>query len=108
MLSLFSNIPQFGQQAAIQTYVDVFCLRETFKLYTVDESKDIMQKILKLVPSGSFEQNKTLMTTLISKFQKEMEPYIAVFQQQPPLSSVSVSFSISNSQSKQEPQNTNK
>jgi hypothetical protein len=89
LFSLFSNVPQFGQQAAIQTYVDVFCLRETFKVYANDESKEVMQKIIKLIPTNSFEQNKTLMTKLISDFQKGMQPYIAVFQQQPPASSLS-------------------
>ena len=95
LLLLFSNIPQFGQQPAIQTYIDVFCLREVFKVYTVDESKEIIQKILKLIPTNSFEQNKSLMTSLISQFQKDMEPYIVVFHAQPPISSVTVSFSTS-------------
>ena len=53
LLTLFSNIPQFGQQPAIQTYIDVFCLREVFKVYTVDESKEIIAKILKLIPTNS-------------------------------------------------------
>lgn len=92
LLVLFSNVPQFGQQAAVQTYVDLFCLRETFKLYTTEESKELIQKMLKLVPSNSFEQYKSLMTKLITEFQKGMQPYIAVFQQQPPQSSVSLSF----------------
>ena len=93
LLKLFTNVPSFGQQAAIQTYVDIFCLRETFKQYTSDESKELIQQILKLIPSSSFEQNKALMTKLISEFQKTMLPYIAVMQQAPPTSSISVSFS---------------
>ena len=104
LLLLFSNIPQFGQQPAIQTYVDVFCLREVFKLYTVDESKEIIQKILKLIPTNSFEQNKSLMTTLISQFQKDMEPYIVVFHATPPVSSVSVSFNNNNNSNQSETQ----
>jgi hypothetical protein len=92
LLSLFSNVPHFGQQAAIQTYIDIFCLRDTFKVYTVDESKELIQKILKLIPSSSFEKNKSLMSKLISEFQKTMQPYNAVLQQTPPPSSVTVSF----------------
>ena len=80
LLSLFSNVPQFGQQAAVQAYVDIFCLRDAFKLYTVDESKDLVQKILKLIPSQSFEQHKTLMTKLISDFLTNMQPFIVVFK----------------------------
>jgi hypothetical protein len=97
LLVLFTNIPQFGQHPAIQTYIDVFCLREVFKVYTVDESKEIITKILKLIPTNSIESNKTLMSTIISKFQKDMEPYIVVFHAQPPASSVSVSFTSSSS-----------
>ena len=92
LLTLFSNIPHFGQQPAIQTYIDMFCLREVFKIYTVDESKEIITKILKLIPTNSIEQNKTLMTSIISKFQKDMDPYIVVLHAPPPASSVSVSF----------------
>lgn len=84
LYSLFTNVPQFGQQAAIQTYVDIFCLRETFKQYANDESKELMQQIIKLIPTSSFESNKSLMTKLINDFQKGMQPYIAVFQQPPP------------------------
>jgi hypothetical protein len=80
ILTLFSNVPQFGTQAAVQSYVDIFCLRETFKLYTVDESKELVQRIMKLVPSGSFEQHKTLMTKIISEFLTQMSPYVVVFQ----------------------------
>ena len=99
LLVLFTNIPQFGQNPAIQTYIDVFCLREVFKVYTVDESKEIIGKILKLIPTNSIESNKTLMTSIICKFQKDMEPYIVVFHAPPPASSVSVSFNA-NSTSK--------
>jgi hypothetical protein len=80
ILSLFSNVPQFGTQAAVQSYVDIFCLREAFKLYTVDESKELFQRILKLVPSSAFEQHKTLMTKIISDFLTNMNPYIVVIQ----------------------------
>lgn len=92
LLDLFSNIPQFGAQGSVQTHVDMFCLKETFKVYTNDESKEIMTKIIKLIPTSSFEKNRNLMTKLISDFQKCMQPYIAVFQQQPPASSVTLTF----------------
>jgi hypothetical protein len=97
LLVLFTNIPQFGSHPAIQTYIDVFCLREVFKVYTVDESKELIGKILKLIPTNSIESNKTLMSSIISKFQKDMEPYIVVFHAPPPASSVSVSFTSSTS-----------
>lgn len=97
LLKLFSDVPKFGQNAAIQTYIDIFCLRETFKVYTSEESKDLIKKILELVPSNSFEDNKKLMTSLISDFQKTMLPYISVMQQVPPSSSISVSFNLPNS-----------
>jgi hypothetical protein len=92
LLSLLSMVPSFGQNAAIQTYIDIFCLRDSFKVYNVDESKEIIQKILKLIPSNSFEKHKSLMSRLISDFQKSMQPYTAVLQQTPPPSSVTVSF----------------
>jgi hypothetical protein len=92
LLKLFTNVPSFCQNSAIQTYVDIFCLRETFKVYTSEDSKELIQKILKLVPSASFEDNKKLMTTLISDFQKTMLPYISVMQQAPPSSAISVAF----------------
>lgn len=85
-------VPSFGQNAAIQTYIDIFCLRDAFKVYNIDESKEIIQKILKLIPTNSFEKNKSLMSHLISDFQKSMNPYIAVLQQTPPPSSITVSF----------------
>lgn len=91
LLSLFVNVPKFCVPGAVQAYIDIFCLKETLKLYTSDESKEILQKVLKLVPSSSFEQNKTLMTKLISDFEKGMQPYLAVFHTQPPPSSVSIS-----------------
>ena len=96
LLKLFTNVPSFCQNSAIQTYVDIFCLRETFKVYTSEDSKELIQKILKLVPSASFEDNKKLMTTLISDFQKTMLPYISVMQQAPPSSAISVAFVWSN------------
>lgn len=106
LLSLFSNVPQFCAQSAVQTYVDIFCLKETFKLYSTDESKELIQKILKLIPSNSFEANKNLMTRLITEFQKGMQPYIAVFQQQPPASSVPLSF-LNDSNPKNQSEDTN-
>ncbi|CAF0899139.1 unnamed protein product [Brachionus calyciflorus] len=92
LFSLFVNIPNFCVSAAIQAYIDIFCLKETFKLYTSDESKEILHKILKLIPSNSFEQNKSLMTKLIGDFEKGMQPYLAVFHTQPPTSSVNISL----------------
>lgn len=87
---LFSNIPQFGSNSSVQTHVDLFCLKETFKVYSNDESKDIMMKIIKLIPTNAFEANREIMTKIINDFQHGMQPYIAVFQQQPPQSSVSL------------------
>ena len=49
LLVLFTNIPQFGSHPAVQTYIDVFCLREVFKVYTVDESKELIAKIEQFV-----------------------------------------------------------
>lgn len=97
LLVLFSDVPNFGQNSAIQTYVDIFCLRETFKVYTSEESKELIQKILKLLPSNSFEENKKAMASIISDFQKTMLPYISVMQQSPPSSGISVSFNIGTS-----------
>ena len=88
LFELFSNVPQFGANAAVQTHVDIFCLKETFKMYANDEAKEIMLKTIKLIPTSAFERNRTLMTNLINDFQRNMQPYIAVFQQQPPPSSV--------------------
>lgn len=82
LLRLFANVPNFCQNSAIQTYVDIFCLRETFKVYTSDESKEIIQKIFKLVQSNAFEEK--FMINLISDFEKNMLPYISVMQQTPP------------------------
>ena len=39
LLKIFSNVPQYSDNAAIQANIDLFCLRETFKTYTNDESK---------------------------------------------------------------------
>jgi len=94
LLQLFADVPNFCQNAAIQTYIDIFCLRETFKVYTSDESKELIQRIFKLVPSNSFEDSKKLMTSLISDFQKTMLPYISVMQQAPPNSAIHVSFNL--------------
>ncbi|RNA35853.1 exocyst complex component 2 isoform X1 [Brachionus plicatilis] len=85
ILSLLVDVPNFCINAAVQTYIDVFCLKETFKLYTSDESKEVVVKILKLVPTNSFESHKRLMTRLISDFEKGMQPYLAVFHTEPPL-----------------------
>lgn len=93
LLSLYSNVPQIGKNAAIQTYIDLFCLRETFSEYTSDESKEIIQKLLKLIPSDSLEENKRLISKIFTEFKKVMQPYIVVFQQTPPSSSILVSFS---------------
>ena len=95
LLKIFSNVPQFCNNAAVQTYIDIFCLRETFKTYASDESKEIIQRIISLIPTTSFEQHKELMTILISKFQSTMQPYIAVMQSVAPQSTISVSFSDS-------------
>lgn len=104
LFKLFSNVPHFGVQSALQTYVDIVCLRETFKVYSSDESKEIIQKILKLIPSNSFEQNKALLSRLVNEFLKLMQPYIAVMQQQPPPSAVTISFVNNNtSQSNSSP-----
>ncbi len=94
LLQLFADVPNFCQNAAIQTYIDIFCLRETFKVYTSEESKELIQRILKLVPSNSFEDNKKFMTSMISDFQKTMLPYISVMQQAPPSSAIHVSFNL--------------
>lgn len=88
LFELFSNIPQFGTNSSVQTHVDMFCLKETFKIYANDGSKEIIQKIIRLIPTEAFEQNKSLMTKIINDFQHDMQPYIAVFQQQPPTTSV--------------------
>lgn len=80
LFALFSNVPRFGSNAAIQTYVDMFCLREVLKAYTTSESKDIMNKIIKLIPTTSFEANKNLITRLISEFLTSMRPFVLVFQ----------------------------
>jgi hypothetical protein len=81
LYTIFSTIPQIGRNAAIQSYVDIFCLRETFRVYTTGESKELLQKILKIIPTQSFEENKSLMTKMIADFQKNMSPFLMVFQQ---------------------------
>lgn len=86
ILSLLIDVPKFCLNAAIQTYVDMFCLKETFKLYTNDESVEISSKIFKLIPTNSFENHKKLMAKLIGNFEKGMAPYLVVFQTEPPLS----------------------
>jgi len=93
LLKLFKNVPHFCTNAAVQTYIDIFCLRETFKTFTSDESKELIQEIINLIPTNSFEPHKSLMTNLIGKFQSTMLPYIAVLQSAPPQSLISVSFS---------------
>ena len=57
---LLGNVPNFGEMAAIQTHIDIFCLKETLKLYTDDdEVKQIINKILtQIVPKDSFNQNQ--------------------------------------------------
>lgn len=88
LYELFSNIPHFGTNSSIQAHVDMFCLKETFKIYANDESKETISKIIRLIPTGAFEQNRNHMTKIINDFQHSMQPYIAIFQQQPPQSSV--------------------
>ena len=104
LLLLFSKVPRFGTNAAVQTYMDVFCLRDVFRIYNKDDTKEIIQSILKMIPGNSFEQHKPLMTRLISEFQRTMQPHIAVLQQQPPPSSVSLSFMNDSSSPKQQQQ----
>jgi hypothetical protein len=92
MLKLFTHVPQFSPQSACQTYVDIFCLSDTFKTYSSEESKETLQKILKLIPNASIEKNKKLMNRMIADFQRSMQPYISVMQQQPPPTSVTIAF----------------
>ena len=92
LLKIFSNVPQYSDNAAIQANIDLFCLRETFKTYTNDESKELIQKVISLIPTQSFEKNKELMISLIGKFENTMRPYIATMQSAPPNSAISVSF----------------
>ncbi len=51
---MFANIPQFSKYAAMQTYIDIFCLKETLKKYITDNT--VVQKILDLIPKESFNQ----------------------------------------------------
>jgi hypothetical protein len=80
LLKLFSKIPQFCEAAIIQSYADIFCLRETFKKLMTDESNALIEHIIKLIPKTEIiiSQNQALITKIINDFQKGMLPYINV------------------------------
>lgn len=80
ILSVLENVVNYCENGAVQTYVDMFCIKETFKMFTNEESMQICTKILKRIPTNSFENHKKLMTRLISEYERGMRPYVTVFQ----------------------------
>jgi len=81
---LLSNVPHFGDMAAIQTHVDIFCLKETLKVYTTEESVQVAQNILNnIIPKDAFSKpiSKDLMFKIITGYERRMSPYILVLQQ---------------------------
>lgn len=99
---IFTTIPKFCANSACQTYVDLFCLSDTFKVYTPEETREIYLRMLSLIPKEMFESNKEsrkLMTRIRNDFFKSMAPYVAVMQQQPPPTSVTIAFASSSTTS---------
>lgn len=56
---LLSTVPRFSSNSAMQTYIDIFCLKETLKSYSINNETDqLIKNILQLIPNDSFQQNK--------------------------------------------------
>lgn len=56
---LLTTVSKYSIEGAMQTYIDVFCLKETLKIYwTGNESEKIINKTMEMIPSSLFQQNQ--------------------------------------------------